>query len=910
MGKASKTAIAILLSLFLAASGMMPSLYVYADDAADTVIENTEEHKTEEQKTEVKKSEVSDETTADAASNASNTNAENKGPAADENIAVENSVVHGDDQDSKNQNNNDQNAVEDDDVQYNNDEDNDVQYDNDQDDERNDIDGSLSAPVKSVARSAGGASASVSKKALAKASVSNKEADDPDGDDSGDGGESGREDEGSDEETPAGEAGIGEKVYNTLKDAVESALDGAVIKLLKDIFLRETVVISGKTITIADDGKARTISGEEGKSFPLFKVDHDAELTIDGTAAENLKLQGGETGLSNSATAVVVEGVLNIGQVTIDGGKIKGARNTGAVNVRNGGVLNMSDGVIENTRITNGGYGTAAVVVQERSHFNMSGGEIRNNYNSTTDTFAGGGVVLSAWSNDFSTMTLSGGKIKDNTSTRYGGGIFMTGASKLHMTGGSIEGNYAGQMGGGVCVSGLAATAKYGQNEFIMDGGSVSYNRARTGGGIYVNSDAVHLNAGLMEGNVASMLGGAVYVSEVPRVLYVSKAIVTDNTAYLGGGLWACPTGSIHLKVTDGLAIYGNTATAAGDDVVNINHYNGSYSKLSMPDRMLGGGAVTWYQDGKIRSAYSDYGIADTSVARFDPEDPGEAEHFNETEGGRGGSHALKAVVSDPSIERAYEEATLIIRNNSARYGGGMGTNGDITLARMDYKDWRLIAEKKWEDVEDTEDKEVRVFLKIGDQVLDSVVLSKDNDWKAAFNELPDPTTLGTDLITVVEGEMVTGPDGAETFVETDKYIVSYERLVDEDGAEIYVTVTNRPLPPAPPTSPTPPVPPTPPEEPETPDTPEYEEPDVPEVEEEEEVLGDFEDDREAEDSEDKNDEKTPDGEKSVETRSGGVQTGDSSQIAFYLIMLVALLGAMTLMIIRRVRRKNTEEQE
>ena len=157
---------------------------------------------------------------------------------------------------------------------------------------------------------------------------------------------------------------------------------------------------------------------------------------------------------------------------------------------------------------------------------------------------------------------------------------------------------------------------------------------------------------------------------------------------------------------------------------------------------------------------------------------------------------------------------------------------------------------------------------------------------------------------------MVTGPDGAETFVETDKYIVSYERLVDEDGAEIYVTVTNRPLPPAPPTSPTPPVPPTPPEEPETPDTPEYEEPDVPEVEEEEEVLGDFEDDREAEDSEDKNDEKTPDGEKSVETRSGGVQTGDSSQIAFYLIMLVALLGAMTLMIIRRVRRKNTEEQE
>ena len=89
--------------------------------------------------------------------------------------------------------------------------------------------------------------------------------------------------------------------------------------------------------------------------------------------------------------------------------------------------------------------------------------------------------------------------------------------------------------------------------EFVMNGGTISGNKAfdgdeendgGCGGGIYIGSDSVVLNAGYITNNTAQRQGGGVYVGSVPYTLHMYNTLVTENTAtILGGGLWFCPTG-------------------------------------------------------------------------------------------------------------------------------------------------------------------------------------------------------------------------------------------------------------------------------------------------------------------------------------------------------------------------------
>ena len=595
-----------------------------------------------------------------------------------------------------------------------------------------------------------------------------------------------------------GVAAIGDTKYASLQDAVDAAKDGDAIKLLADIELDKTVVVEGKSITIIDDGSARTVKNNEGISVPLFKVSSGAELTLNGSSNDNLKLLGGSSErASNSATVLVVDGVANIKATNIDGGTIKKGHNVGAILVNSGGLLNMSGGVVENTESYQGTYGTAAIVVKEKAHFEMSGGEIRNNINYSSDLNHGGGVILAAWSPQLSTMNLSGGKITNNQSNN-GGGIYITGSSKLHMTGGEVSnnkatGNYKGVgMGGGICVSGRWQGTDGINDEFIMDGGSVSGNAARTGGGIYVNSIGTYLNAGLIENNKASNNGGGVYLSVVPQILHISKAVITENTAYsIGGGVWSCPTGTVEFEVTNGVAIYDNNARGAGDDFnMQASGFLGSSSKLTLPDRMLGGGAVSWHKDGATYPG--EYGDANPNVPRFDPDNPGKALHYN----GHRYAATIKAVASDAAIKRANEEATLFIRGNSAVRGGGIGTNGGVSLPDMNYKEWKLLVEKKWKEIAEEDQKEVKVFLKIDDEILDGVTLNADNEWKGEFTQLPDQDTIKGKDISVVEGEMVTDDEGVTKFVEEEVYAVDYEKVISEEEQTTYITVTNYPKPP------------------------------------------------------------------------------------------------------------------
>ena len=631
---------------------------------------------------------------------------------------------------------------------------------------------------------------------------------------------------------------IGDKYYNDLWLAVYSIYQDniidATIVLLDDIVVNYTSIslFDGTNVTITDDGNKRTIKRNDNLEFttPLFSVPKNSTLTFDGTANDNLCLEGGVqpsrdangTVVRNGASIATVKGKLELKHATISGGTINGGNRRGAISVSDGGTFDMSGGIIKDTSFEDC-YVSAPVLVSsvkasKSSTFEMSGGKIMNNTNHVVNptsrgTMCAGAVTLEAWyDNDpNSVMNMSGGSIEGNSSY-HGGGVYMGGKSEMHMTGGEIKNNIAnGGNGGGVCVSGITQSNPvvgwYDTNEFTMDGGTISGNQANNGGGIYVNSDAVYLNEGVIENNIAKVAGaewtghgGGVYVSEVPRVLHISNAVITENKAiaaskggakastavsYMGGGLWACPTGSVDLQVTEGVAVFGNSAVgnmAAGDDIVKVDYKDEGI--VTIADRMLGGGKVDWYQDGAVKG--SKVGYVDTDVPRYDASNPGEPLHFKNEEN----SIAAKAVVSDAAIQRANEEAKLFIRGNVAAHGGGIGTNGDLTLRDNDTEEWTLMAQKEWIDVPEEEQKEIEVFLKIDDEILDSVKLNAENDWTASFEHLPAPSSLTNPNITVVEGYYVT-ENGEKIFKETEEYLVDYERTVSEADATIWVTVKN-----------------------------------------------------------------------------------------------------------------------
>jgi uncharacterized repeat protein (TIGR02543 family) len=86
----------------------------------------------------------------------------------------------------------------------------------------------------------------------------------------------------------------------------------------------------------------------------------------------------------------------------------------------------------------------------------------------------------------------SGSKITGNTTTSYGGGVYVSSSGTFTMNGGEISGNTA-SYGGGVYVSSSGT--------FTMSGGAISGNTARDyGGGVYVYS-----------GTFTKQSGGTIY---------------------------------------------------------------------------------------------------------------------------------------------------------------------------------------------------------------------------------------------------------------------------------------------------------------------------------------------------------------------------------------------------------------
>lgn len=530
----------------------------------------------------------------------------------------------------------------------------------------------------------------------------------------------------------------------TLQEAIDALGNNGegTIMIEKDIVLSSPVVIKGNRNVVLTSEQLCTIIGKKDTQSieRLFKIEKGSTLTLKGSLDLNgkycsqntdgnvVKVEGKfviddqviieRSVMSNSsAISVTSEGsqfVMNNG--TIKNCKIKG-NSSAVIKVSNGGRFDMYGGEVCDNTVTSGMV-IGSIYVSNNGTFHMHDGAIHDNildknlesYDNNV-SYATAGVQLygsSSGEDNVAIMIMDGGEIYNNEGI-YGAGIAIFKNASVIMNDGTIYHNYAKNSGGAISVcdqyridnnftgSVKEYSAMY-KAQFTMNGGTIRDNTAKlNGGGIYVVSNDVTLNSGYITGNTATnRQGGGIYVSnevtdnpgkeDSQYVLNISHALVTNNTAEIGGGVWICPTGFGEIHGTNGITIFGNEATKAADDLNFVNIGTGESiivegHHLTVDNHILGGGSVTWYRDGGsyTPSIINFLDSPDSRILRY-PEQKDKIVDISDLQTGIG----LKAIVSEEDQQLSKDAAKVVISGNTARSGGGIGSNGGVHFGEKD----------------------------------------------------------------------------------------------------------------------------------------------------------------------------------------------------------------------------------
>lgn len=578
----------------------------------------------------------------------------------------------------------------------------------------------------------------------------------------------------------------------TLQELVNEAPDGkeTVITLKKHVKLGSTLTIpAGKMIKITSDKPYTILATKNSGVSVLVNVAERASLELSGKASLRGRYNKGAIISSRGAVVLSDEAVVYDGttsgdgtgavdvsgenaSLTMTGGVIEQCElrhsYCGAVRASSGAHVVMKGGVIRNNGVVTGATNcfwltSSGVILWGNARFDMSGGRIEGN-----NGYRGSAVLAygqGKGENQRAKFTMTGGQISGNRSSRLeaaydpSGAVHIEGNAEFTMTDGKIENNVASGKGkgGGVCVVDPGCqNSEKGNTAFIMQGGSISGNSASAGGGVYTYSNDVTLSAGKIEGNTAWSMGGGVYSEGNEYLgystLHIENACVVDNHAdKQGGGMWFCPTGDAKVYVQDGGLIARNTADEAGDDFVFTGAKDAKY-KLTLANRAPGGGKVSWYRDGGLFNPEGTTAATNPKIPRFSPDgDNGEPLSFTDATP----NVALKSVMSEDVYNLGGGQTSLTISGNTAPLGGGIGANGGVVIGKSE--NINIPIEKVWENPRIPHPDKVKVNLKNGDTVIDSITLSESDDWEGVFSNLPQRDAFGAVIDYTVAEDAVEG---------------------------------------------------------------------------------------------------------------------------------------------------------
>lgn len=333
----------------------------------------------------------------------------------------------------------------------------------------------------------------------------------------------------------------------------------------------------------------------------------------------------------------------------------------------------------------------SANITNNRVEAQVTNKDIYNN-----GLLGGGGIASTSSDNKKGSLTMTDGSVTANYSKEAGGGIyagFWNRAITFTMTGGTIAGNKsANAEGGGLRIS-TGTTGDIGTRPGTSSKIYITNNKTMTG-----------------ESRGGDWGGGGVFIQKGGR-LNIFKTLITNNRAGgWGGGVGACPTGETIVSHSNGAAIYDNTDnvdqdgkklpdldqnehkhpafhySAGGDNKIEdrdeVNYVTHLFQDSGHEDfflvrnktgadktiavvlgKMLGGGSAGWK------------GTCDGNEIKIDAIAGAEAKWM----------FGLEANPSDMAKSDAQRDATTIISGNySYTHGGGIMTNGDLVVGKVE----------------------------------------------------------------------------------------------------------------------------------------------------------------------------------------------------------------------------------
>lgn len=400
------------------------------------------------------------------------------------------------------------------------------------------------------------------------------------------------------------------------------------------------------------------------------------------------------------------------------------------------GSLNMTDGVIAANKAAAGG----GIFADNSVTLTLSGGVISGNATyakgigntcggDTGDGGYGGGAYTKG-----ANVTIGGSAnitnnrvdawIADSNLYNFGllggGGIACTHGGTLTMTGGSVTANYSKEAGGGI----YAGFHSQPIIKFSMTGGTIAGNESENaeGGGLRISngttgdikaepstSSKIYItNNKTMtgEGRGGDWGGGGVFIQQGGKLNIVKTLITQNDAGGWGGGVAACPTGETIVSHSNGAAIYNNTDHGLSDHMSaggngknedsDAEYVTDTFKEAGHKDfflvrkkesadktvavvlgKMLGGVSAGWQ------------GTCDNTKITIDANGSAEAKYM----------FGLEAHPTEDAITKAQAAATTIISGNySYTHGGGIMTNGDLTVGKVDelsvYPNMKLNATK------------------------------------------------------------------------------------------------------------------------------------------------------------------------------------------------------------------------
>ncbi|MBI5870406.1 MAG: Ig-like domain-containing protein, partial [Actinobacteria bacterium] len=322
----------------------------------------------------------------------------------------------------------------------------------------------------------------------------------------------------------------------------------------------QPTVITGSTFS------GNTATGQNGGAI----YGNASPISLSGsTVTGNTSAQDGAGICMNGASAALT--VYNGSHIDSNSG-----RYGGGIYGWTGSVISISDSSVDSNTSLSGGaiYLNATVGTSTFVDTSISG-------NSATDTHGGG-----IYSN--SALSLDGCTVDGNSSTLDGAGIYLVGASATASANGGTVSNNTGRYGGGIYQG---AGASLTVTDASINGNS-AISGIGSGGGIYAVGTTLDVDGTNIKGNRSSAYGGGIYNSGT--AVTITNSMITGNTndqqAYSdGGGIYSAGTldvvnstiaGNYTQRFGGGLRINSGTATVR-NSIIWGNSSGGAGTQIS-----------------------------------------------------------------------------------------------------------------------------------------------------------------------------------------------------------------------------------------------------------------------------------------------------------------------------------------